>query len=334
MSALPTRLIQLKSRPEGDLAASDLEIVDGIAASPAEAEVQVRNIWMSVDPYMLNRLYDRPNYVPPFKLGRPLDGGAVGEVIASAHPDFQPGDLVLNTYGWREAFTAPGKRLTRIEPSAITPQDHLGVAGLTGMTAYVGLLRIAGLKAGDTVFVSAAAGAVGTVACQIAKLIGCRVIGSAGGAAKAAFLRNKVGVDHAIDYRAENDLSAALADAAPNGIDVYFENVGGDHFNAALDNAAVGARFALCGMIAQYGDGQPPLQARMFHAISKRIRMEGFLLGDHDDLKPAFERDIAAWLADGSVRSFTTVSEGLESAPEAFRSLLTGGNTGKMLVRL
>lgn len=334
MSALPTRLIQLKSRPDGDLATSDLEIVDGVAPEPAEGEVQVRNLWMSVDPYMLNRLYDRPNYVPPFKLGKPLDGGAVGEVVASAHPDFQPGDLALNTYGWREAFTAPGKRLTRIAPSSIAPQDHLGVAGLTGMTAYVGLLRIAGLKKGDTVFVSAAAGAVGTVACQIAKLKGCRVIGSAGGAAKTAFLLNEVGVDHAIDYRAETDLSAALAAAAPDGIDVYFENVGGDHFNAALDNAAIGARFALCGMISQYGEGQPPLQARMFHAISKRIRMEGFLLGDHDDLKPAFERDIAAWLADGSVKSFTTVSEGLASAPEAFRGLLTGGNTGKALVRL
>lgn len=334
MSALPARLIQLKLRPTGDLAVEDLEIVETVAPEPVEGEVQVRNLWMSVDPYMLNRLYDRPNYVPPFKLHKPLDGGAVGEVVASAHADFQPGDLVLNTYGWREAFTAPGKRLTRLEPSAIAPQDHLGVAGLTGMTAYVGLLHVASLKAGDTVFVSAAAGAVGTVVCQIARLKGCRVIGSAGGAAKTAFLRNEVGVDHAIDYRSEADLSAALAAAAPNGIDVYFENVGGDHFNAALDNAAVGARFALCGMIAQYGEGQPPLQARMFHAISKRIRMEGFLLGDHDDLKPAFERDIAAWLVGGSVRSFTTVSEGLESAPAAFRGLLTGGNIGKMLVRL
>lgn len=334
MSTLPARLIQLKSRPVGDLAVSDLEIIETVAPEPVKGEVQVRNLWMSVDPYMLNRLYDRPNYVPPFKPGKPLDGGAVGEVVASAHPDFRPGDLVLNTYGWREAFTAPGKRLTRIEPGAIAPQDYLGVAGLTGMTAYVGLLRVASLKAGDTVFVSAAAGAVGTAACQIAKLKGCRVIGSASGAAKTAFLLNKVGVDHAIDYRAEADLSAALAAAAPEGVDVYFENVGGDHFNAALDNAAVGARFALCGMIAQYGEGQPPLPTRMFHAISKRVRMEGFLLSDHDDLKPAFARDIAAWLADGSVRSFTTVREGLESAPEAFRGLLTGGNTGKMLVRL
>jgi NADPH-dependent curcumin reductase CurA len=333
MPALPTRLVQLKSRPKGDLALTYLEIVEAVAAEPAEGEVQVRNLWMSVDPYMINRLYDRPNYVPPFKLGRPLDGGAVGQVVASRHPDFQPGDP-LNTYGWREAFTAPGQRLTRIEANGVRPQDYLGVAGLTGMTAYVGLFRIAGLKGGETVFVSAAAGAVGTAACQMAKRKGCRVIGSAGGAAKAAFLRNEVGVDHAIDYRAEPDLSAALAAAAPDGIDVYFENVGGDHFNAALDNAAVGARFALCGMIAQYGEGQPPLQARLFHAISKRIRLEGFLLGDHDDLKADFDRDIAAWLADGSVRAFHTVSEGLEAAPQAFRNLITGGNTGKMLVRL
>lgn len=334
MPALPTRLVQLKSRPRGDLALTDLEIVEAEAAEPAEGEVQVRNLWMSVDPYMINRLYDRPNYVPPFKLGRPLDGGAVGQVVASRHPDFQPGDLALNTYGWREAFTAPGQRLTRIEANGVRPQDYLGVAGLTGMTAYVGLFRIAGLKGGETVFVSAAAGAVGTAACQMAKRKGCRVIGSAGGAAKSAFLRNEVGVDHAIDYRAEPDLSAALAAAAPDGIDVYFENVGGDHFNAALDNAAVGARFALCGMIAQYGEGQPPLQARLFHAISKRIRLEGFLLGDHDDLKADFDRDIAAWLADGSVRAFHTVSEGLEAAPQAFQNLITGGNTGKMLVRL
>lgn len=334
MSALPARLVQLKTRPSGDFAVSDLEIVETTAPEPGEDEVQVRNLWMSVDPYMINRLYDRPNYVPPFKLGRPLDGGAVGEVVASRSAEFQRGDLVLNTYGWREAFTAPARRLTRIEANGVRPEDHLGVAGLTGMTAYVGLFRIAGLKGGETVFVSAAAGAVGSAACQMAKRKGCRVIGSAGGAAKAEFLRNELGVDHAIDYRGEADLSAALAAAAPDGIDIYFENVGGDHFNAALDNAAIGARFALCGMIAQYGEGQPPLQARMFHAISKRIRMEGFLLGDHDDLKADFDRDIAAWLADGSVRAFNTVSEGLETAPQAFHNLITGGNTGKMLVRL
>jgi NADPH-dependent curcumin reductase CurA len=250
MASLQSQEIRLKNRPVGEPTPGDFELATAEAREPGAGEVQVRNRFMSVDPYMRGRMYDRASYVPPFAIGEALQGGAVGEVVASGDASLQPGDLVMSMFGWREAFTAPASTVQKVDTHGLPPQALLGVAGMPGMTAYVGLLKIAGVKGGETVFVSAAAGAVGAVVCQIAKLKGCTVIGSAGGAEKVAYLK-EIGVDHAIDYRA-GDLTAALAQVAPKGIDVYFDNVGGDHLEAAINAARPFARFAICGMISQY----------------------------------------------------------------------------------
>src|SRR5579859_4975119 len=248
-----SREIRLKSRPVGTPTADNFELATVNLPDPAPGEVQVRNSWMTVDPYMRGRMNDVQSYVPAFQIGQALQGGAVGEVVASNDPAFKPGETVQSFFGWREAFNAPASALQKLDTHGLPPQAFLGAAGMPGLTAYVGLIRIAELKGGDVVFVSGAAGAVGSVACQIAKLKGHTVIGSAGGPEKAAFLK-EIGVDHAIDYKAERDLTAALLRAAPDGFDVYFENVGGAHMEAALMAAKPFGRFALCGMISQYNN--------------------------------------------------------------------------------
>ena len=329
-----SREVRLKSRPIGMPKDSDFEVASVEVAAPAAGEVQVKNLYMSVDPYMRGRMYDRESYVPPFQIGKALEGGAVGEVVASADPKFQVGDLVNSMMGWREVFNAPAASLTKIDAMGLPPQAFLGVAGMPGMTAYVGLLKIAGCKAGDTVFVSAASGAVGQVVCQIAKLKGATVIGSAGGAEKIAHLK-EIGVDHAIDYRATSDLTAELAKAAPKGIDVYFENVGGAHLEAAIAVARPFARFAFCGMISQYNDTAPsPGPSNMIMVVGKRLRFEGFIVSDHGDVLPEFLSDMGGWIKDGKITWRETIDEGIAAAPGAFLKLFKGENIGKMLVKL
>ncbi|RIA37977.1 hypothetical protein DFR49_3867 [Hephaestia caeni] len=333
MAELSSREIQLGARPTGRPSLENFVVVEKRVADPAPGEVRVRNLWMSVDPYMGNRLYDRPNYIPPFRLDHPLDGGAVGEVLESTVPDFTPGDLVFSQYGWREIFNAKPHRLTRLE-GTLPPQAHLGIAGITGMTAYTALYRVAKLQPGETVYISAAAGAVGSTACQMAKIDGCRVIGSAGGPDKKRFLE-ELGVDVAIDYKAEPDLSAALAAAAPDGINVYLDNVGGDHLQAALTNMAVFGRIAVSGMIGDYGEERRPGPSNLFMVVAQRLRMEGFLLNDHaPEIRETFLDKITRWLADGSIQSSETIHDGITSAPQAFLDLFAGKNVGKMLVKL
>jgi len=227
-----SREIRLKSRPVGTPAADNFELVTVSVPDLAPEEVQVKNLWMTVDPYMRGRMIDRPSYVPPFKLGEPLQGGAIGEVTASNDARFKLGDLVSTMFGWREVFNAPASTLQKLDTFGLPPQAFLGVAGMPGLTAWVGLLKIAALKPGDVVFVSAAAGAVGSVVCQIAKIKGHTVIGSAGGSAKGTFLK-QIGVDHVIDYKTTDNLTEAVLRMAPNGIDVYFDNVGGEHLGGA-----------------------------------------------------------------------------------------------------
>ena len=337
-----SREIRLKTRPVGVPAVTDFELASVELAAPGPGEVQVRNLWMSVDPYMRGRMYDRPSYVPPFELGKALQGGAIGQVVASNDPDFAVGDIVNSMFGWREAFNvapkvmaAPGMAaLTKIDTHGLPPQAFLGILGMPGMTAYAGLLRVAALKEGDVVFVSAAAGAVGSVVCQIAKLKGHTVIGSAGGAEKVAFLKS-IGVDHVIDYKATPDVVAELAKAAPKGIDVYFENVGGVHLEAAINSARPFARFALCGMISQYNEtGTPTGPANIIQAVGKSLRLEGFIVSNHYDLYPAFVEDMAAWIAAGKLQWKETVEDGIDRAPDAFIKLFSGENMGKMLVKL
>ena len=329
-----SREIRLRSRPSGLPTADNFELVNVDLPDPAPGQVQVRNTWMTVDPYMRGRMNDAKSYTPPFQLGEAMQGGAVGEVVASNDPALKAGDLVQSFFGWREAFNAPAGAVQKLETHGLPPQAFLGFAGMPGLTAYVGLVRIAELKAGDVVFVSGAAGAVGQVACQIAKLKGHTVIGSAGGPGKVAFLK-EIGVDHAIDYKAEPDLVAALARAAPDGVDVYFENVGGAHMEAALQAAKPFGRFALCGMISQYnatdlGEGVRAL----FLAVAKSLTLRGFIVSNHTDLQPAFAKELAGWVAEGRFHNRETVKEGIENAPAAFLGLFSGQNLGKMLVRL
>jgi NADPH-dependent curcumin reductase CurA len=329
-----SREVRLRQRPVGLPTSADFELATVEVPSPGPGEVQVKNLFMSVDPYMRGRMTDRPSYVPPFQLGATLQGGAVGEVIASGADGFEPGDIVTSMFGWREAFTAQAKHLQKIDTHGLPVQAFLGVAGMPGLTAYAGLTRVAQAKAGDIVFVSAAAGAVGQVACQVARLKGCTVIGAAGGPEKTAFLR-EIGVDQVIDYKAEPDLKAALRRAAPDGVDVYFENVGGDHLEAALDSARLNGRFAMCGMISIYNDARPePGPANLALIIGKRLRLQGFIVSDHFDLASQFVAELSAWIKSGQLHYRETVDEGIDAAPAAFLKLFTGENIGKMLVKL
>lgn len=329
-----SREIRLKSRPQGPASPDNFEMGAVDLPPPDAGEVRVRNLWMSVDPYMRGRMNDVRSYVPAFQIGEPLAGGAVGEVLTSNDDGFKPGDLVSSMLGWREGFNAPAAELRKLETHGLPPQAFLGALGMPGLTAYVGLLKIAALKSDDVVFVSGAAGAVGQIACQIAKLKGNTVIASAGGPEKVAFLKD-LGVDHAIDYKASAPLVQALREAAPTGIDVYFDNVGGEHLEAALLLARPFARFAMCGMISQYNaDGIGPGLRGLVLAAAKSLRLEGFIVMNHFDLMPTFVREMADWARDGKLTWRETVEVGIEAAPAAFVKLFDGGNLGKMLVKL
>jgi NADPH-dependent curcumin reductase CurA len=295
------REIRLKSRPSGLPTADNFELASVDLPEPAAGEVQVQNLWMTVDPYMRGRMNDVKSYAPPFQLGKALDGGAIGRVTVSKDPAFKAGDLVQSGFGWREGFNAPASAVQKLDPRDLPVQAFLGAAGMPGLTAYAGLLKIAALKDGDVVFVSGAAGAVGSMVCQIAKAKGHTVIGSAGGAEKAAFLK-EIGVDHIIDYKAQKDLNAALAAAAPDGIDVYFDNVGGAHLEAALNSAKLFARFAMCGMISIYNATKPePGPSNLAQIIGRNIRMEGFIVSHHFGMMPQYIADLSKWVAEGKV---------------------------------
>lgn len=329
-----SREIRLKSRPVGTPVADNFELASVELPAPGAGEVQVRNHWMTVDPYMRGRMNDVKSYSPPFALGEAMQGGAVGEVIASNDPSLKVGDLVQSMYGWREAFNAPAAAVQKLDTFGLPPQAFLGVAGMPGMTAWVGLLKIAAMKDGDVVFVSGAAGAVGQIVVQIAKIKGNTVIGSCGGADKVAYLKS-IGCDEVIDYKAEKDLTAALNRVAPKGIDVYFENVGGEHMDAAIANARPFARFALCGMISQYNStGEMYGVKNLIQAVGKSIRLEGFIVSNSFQHLPEFLKDMSGWIQDGKVQWKETIDEGIENAPGAFLKLFKGENTGKMLVKL
>jgi NADPH-dependent curcumin reductase CurA len=289
---------------------------------------------MSVDPYMRGRMNEGRSYAAPFELGQPLSGAAIGEVVVSRHPDFRNGDFVLSVAGWREYFLSDGAGLRKLDPEIEPLSAYLGVLGMPGLTAYVGLLDIGQPKAGETVFVSAAAGAVGSVVGQIAKIHECRVIGSAGSDAKVELLRSELGFDAAFNYKTIPP-GSALRDLAPDGIDIYFDNVGGDHLEAALIHMRTFGRIPVCGMISLYNATEIPPGPRVLGlVIPRRLTLRGFLVGDHLDRLPAFERDMGRWLKEGRVRARETIVDGIEMAPLAFLGMLQGENVGKMVVRL
>jgi NADPH-dependent curcumin reductase CurA len=326
------RAWHLMSRPQG-LPTSETFALQDIALPPlGDGEIHVRNLWLSVDPYMRGRMNDVKSYVPPFQLGEPMDGGAIGEVIESKADGFAPGDLVQHMAGWRDEAVIPARTANKLPELGAPPERFLGVLGVTGMTAYFGLLDAARAKQGDVVFVSAAAGAVGSVVVQVAKAKGMTVIGSAGGEEKCDFARS-LGADQVIDYKAAPILKG-LAAAAPDGIDVYFDNVGGDHLDAAFALSRNNARFAICGMIEGYNAREPMSFRFIQRIIAARIALKGFIVFDYFPRMAEFYAEMGPWLASGAVQSRETIVEGLEKMPEAFLGLFEGANTGKMLVRL
>jgi NADPH-dependent curcumin reductase CurA len=331
------RAWHLKSRPNGMPTADNFEMKDIALPAAGDGLVHVRNCWLSVDPYMRGRMNDVKSYVPPFQVGEPMTGGAVGEVVESGDPSLKPGDMVLHMAGWRDETVEPAHHFTKLPPiPGVEPQAFLGNLGLTGGTAYFGLLDAASAKAGDVVFVSAAAGAVGSAVVQIAKAKGMKVIGSAGGREKCDYVRS-LGADAVIDYKAGpvvKSLAEAVAQTGAKGIDVYFDNVGGEHLDAAFALASQNARFAICGMIDSYNGGEPAAFRYIMRVIAMRIRIQGFIYTDYMDQMGEFLADMGAMIAARQVKARDTVVEGLDKAPDAFLGLFEGANIGKMLVRL
>lgn len=323
----------LASRPTGMPASDNFAMIDIDTPALGAGMVRIANRWLSVDPYMRGRMNDVKSYTPPFAIGEPMQGGAVGEVVESAADGIAVGDMVLHMAGWRDEAVLPASQVQKLPDLGVDPQAFLGQLGMPGMTAYFGLLEVAGAKEGDTVFVSAAAGAVGSTVVQIAKARGMPVIGTAGGADKCEWVRS-LGADQVIDYKTDGALVKKLMAAAPSGIDVYFDNVGGEHLDAALAVANERARFAICGMINMYNSGDPTELRYAPRIIGMRIRIEGFIVSDFMPRAAEFYRDMAGWLQSGKLKREETVHDGLDAMPDAFLGLFSGGNTGKMLVRL
>ncbi|WP_199441195.1 NADP-dependent oxidoreductase [Umezawaea beigongshangensis] len=328
--------VRLASRPQGWPTEENFEVVEVPVPRPGDGQIVVRNLVMSVDPYMRGRMNDTKSYVPPFELGVALEGGAVGEVVISNAEGFEVGDTVLHGLGWREYGVLDAARAVKVDPDAAPLTAYLGALGMTGLTAYAGLLEVGEFREGDVVFVSGAAGAVGAVVGQIARLRGAsKVIGSAGSAEKVAHLVDDLGFDAAFDYK-DGPVREQLAAAAPDGIDLYFDNVGGEHLEAAIDLMNNDGRVVLCGAISQYNEqGRPTGVRNLALAIGKRLRLHGMIASDHIALRPRFLQEVGGWLASGELKHTETVVDGgVREAPRAFLDMMRGANRGKMLVRL
>ena len=330
-----SREVHLVARPSGEPEPTDFALVETTIGDPGAGEVLVRNSWISVDPYMRGRMNDTKSYVPPYGLGEAMGGGAVGTVVASRSDDVPVGAAVLHSAGWREYAILPAEAVRVVDSARVPVENHLNGLGMIGLTAYAGLVEVAPVKEGDVVFVSGAAGAVGSIAGQIARKLGAsRVVGSAGGPEKQRRVVEQFGFDAAIDYR-RGDLEGQLAEAAPDGIDVYFDNVGGAHLRAAIAAMRDFGRIALCGAISQYNATEPvPGPDNLFLAVGKRLNLRGFIVGDHAHLAAEYSQRAAEWIAEGDLRTEETVVDGIDNAVQAFLDMMRGANTGKMLVRL
>ena len=335
MSNLVNRQIRLASRPTGWVQTDNFELTEQAAADPADGELLVRNIYMSVDPYMRGRMNDTKSYVPPFQIGEVLQAGVVGQVLASRHDGFAEGDYVSGMLGWENYSISDGQGLHKLANTEVPLSWYLGILGMPGMTAWVGLTQIAGLKEGESVFVSAASGAVGSVVGQIARIYGCHVAGCAGSDEKLEILKSEFGYDEAFNYKTSESIPASIAATCPEGIDVSFENVGGEIFEATMWNMRQFGRIALCGMIANYNDEKlQPGPRGMMAIIGKRLTIRGFIVSDHPKACGEFISKAANWIAEGKLKYRETVAEGIENAPTAFIDLLHGRNIGKQIVRL
>lgn len=329
-----TREWHLASRPTGTPSADDFDLVEVDLPELADGQLLVENLVMSVDPYMRGRMRAAKSYAAPWEVGRAMRGGTVGRVVASRSHDVAEGTHVVHDLGWRAHAVADAGAVRRVDAGTLPLSYRLGVLGMPGLTAYAGLNDVAALAEGETVFVSGAAGAVGSVAGQVARLQGATVIGSAGSAEKVRWLTDELGFEAALNYR-DGDVADLLADAAPDGIDVYFDNVGGDHLEAAIGQLRLHGRVAVCGMISQYNDTEPgPGPRNLRQLITNRLTIRGFLVTDHAHLQGEFTERMSTWLAAGDVTVRETVVDGLEGAVDAFLGLFEGDNIGKMLVRL
>ena len=326
----------LQRRPSGMVQVSDFEHVDSEIPALADGEALVKNLMLSFDPAMRGWMDDKPSYLPPAALGEPMRASGVGQVIESKNPELAPGTLVQGLLGWQEYLVAKPDALFPVSPlpDGTPPNIALSVLGATSLTAYFGLLRIGEPREGETVLVSGAAGATGSAAAQIARLKGCRVVGIAGGAEKCAWLRDDLKLDAVIDYKSEN-LHTAIANACPEGINVFFDNVGGETLEAAIENAAQHARFVLCGAIAGYNDSEPtPGPSNLFQMIARRIRMQGFVMFDFMEEVDAATADLVTWVSSGQLLWKEDIQEGFENIPQTFLRLFNGSNQGKQLLRL
>ena len=325
--------VLLKSRPEAFPSESNFEIVQKAVPKAGDGEVVRRTIYLSLDPYMRGRMSTAKSYAEPAKVGEPMVGSTVSEVVESKNPRYRTGDIVLGYDGWQAYAVSDGKGLRKLDTAPAPVSCSLGVLGMTGLTAYVGLLDIGKPKEGETVLVSAAAGAVGSIAGQIAHIKGCRVVGTAGSDQKCAFVVDELKFDVCINYKKE-DLSAALKAACPRGIDIYFDNVGGAVLAAALKRINVHARIPLVGLISQYHDAKPGPGPNLGSVLANRALIQGMIVTDHVDRMPDFLRDMAQWLSEGKIKYREDIVQGLENAPTAFIGLLNGDNTGKRLIQV
>jgi len=329
--------VVLASRPVGEPKTSDFRIEDYAIPTPGDGEVLLRTIWLSLDPYMRGRMSDGPSYAAPVPINGVMEGEGVSEVMASNNPKFAKGDIVAIRSGWQSHALSDGKGLRKVDPKLGSISTAVGVLGMPGMTAYTGLLEIGKPKAGETVVVAAASGAVGSAVGQIARIKGARAVGIAGGKDKCDYVKNELGFDECVDHRDPN-LAAKLKAACPNGIDVYFENVGGAVFEAVFPLLNPFARMPVCGLIAQYNDTQATVPnwaaAMMRNVLTKRLNIRGFIVSDFAAMHGDFLRDMSQWVREGKVKHREFITEGLENAPSAFMGLLKGANFGKQLVRV
>ena len=330
-----SRRVLLKRRPVGEPRIEDFEVEDASLPEPATGQVLLRTIYLSLDPYMRGRMNEGPSYTgtPNPSLGDVMVGGTVGEVVQSSNERFAVGDIVAGSEGWRSHSISTGAGLRKLDPKAVPISTALGVLGMPGMTAYVGLFDIGQPKPGETVVVSAAAGAVGSAVGQMAKIKGCRAVGVAGGRAKCEHVVKELGFDECVDYKSQ-DVYTALKLACPKGIDVYFDNVGGLVLDAVLRLINRDARIPICGLISEYNATEPPRGPNIRPILINRATMRGFIVSDHADRAPEFLRETMGWVQAGRLRYREDIVEGLENAPRAFIGLLRGENFGKRLIRV
>jgi NADPH-dependent curcumin reductase CurA len=332
---MTTKQIILNKRPEGMPEKSDFAFKEVSLASPREGEVLIKGKFFSVDPYMRGRMTTARSYVPPYEVGAPIDGGVIAEVLGSKSDSLKEGDLVWGMLPWQKEQIVTAESVQKIDPQLAPPQYFLGILGLTGITAYFGLLDIGKPKEGETLVVSAAAGAVGMVVGQIGKIKGCRVVGIAGSAEKIDFLKNELGFDEAFNYKTEPDLQAAIQRTAPKGVDIYFDNVGGPISDAVIQELNPFSRIPLCGQISLYNETSYPTGPRIQPRLLKqRTLMQGFIVRDYMEQADQARQELAQWLKEGKLKNKETLMEGFENMPEAFIGLFHGDNTGKLIVKV